>query len=80
MTVRNHPALEHSQHVRATIRIAWLGLIRRQPFARHTARQVREALPAELAGLPERTVQWHMARLAAIDCARRNLSIKRTSA
>lgn len=60
---RNRPAFARGQRAREAIRAAWLRLIERQPFRRHTARHVRLELPAQLRGLSERTLQWHMRQI-----------------
>jgi hypothetical protein len=77
---RNLRAFESSRRARAAIRGAWLGLIRRQPFRRYSARHIRRELPVEFAALPERTIQWHMQCIAEeaerdeLPCASRNSS------
>lgn len=63
---RNHTAFERSLHVRAEIRRAWLELLRRRPFRRHTAEHVRRELPVEMRGMGDTAINWH---LRALDSA-----------
>jgi hypothetical protein len=47
---------------RAQIRRVWLELVQREPFERHTAKEIARHLPFKLA---RSSVYWHMQRIRA---------------
>jgi hypothetical protein len=57
---RNPKAVKRSLRERAEIRRVWLELVQREPFERHTAKEIAKHLPFKLA---RNTVYWHMGRI-----------------
>lgn len=59
-TPRNPKAVRRAQRERAEIRRVWLELVQREPFERHTAKDIAKRLPFTLA---RSTIYWHMQRI-----------------
>ena len=58
---RNPRAVARAQRERAAIRAVWLDLVQREPFERHTAKDIARHLPFKLS---RSTIYWHMQRIS----------------
>jgi AcrR family transcriptional regulator len=57
---RNPRAVARALRERAEIRRVWLELVQREPFERHTAKDIAKRLPFKLA---RNTIYWHMGKI-----------------
>jgi hypothetical protein len=60
MSPRDPKAVARALRERAQIRHVWLDLVQREPFERHTAKDIARHLPFKLA---RSTIYWHMQRI-----------------
>jgi hypothetical protein len=60
VTARDPKAVQRSLRERAQIRRVWLDLVQREPFERHTAKDIAKHLPFKLA---PNTIYWHMGKI-----------------
>jgi hypothetical protein len=54
---RDPGAVERSLRKRAVIERVWLGLVQREPFKRHQAKDISRRLPFRLS---DEAIRWHM--------------------